>query len=96
LLAVAAAMSMQDATLEVRESNAAARALYRHYGFYEVGRRVRYYEDNGEDALIMTTEHLESPAYRRRLAALEAALAQAFGPGILDQLDGERLAVRGV
>lgn len=38
--------------LEVRPSNAAALALYRSFGFQEVGRRARYYNDNGEDALI--------------------------------------------
>ncbi len=38
--------------LEVRPSNVAALALYRSFGFQEVGRRARYYNDNGEDALI--------------------------------------------
>jgi [ribosomal protein S18]-alanine N-acetyltransferase len=38
--------------LEVRPSNAAALALYQSFGFQEVGRRARYYNDNGEDALI--------------------------------------------
>jgi len=38
--------------LEVRPSNAAALALYRSFGFQEVGRRAHYYNDNGEDALI--------------------------------------------
>jgi ribosomal-protein-alanine N-acetyltransferase len=37
--------------LEVRESNEAARELYRKMGFAEVGRRVRYYADPEEDAL---------------------------------------------
>lgn len=39
-------------SLEVRESNASARALYRTMGFVEAGRRKKYYE-NGEDALMM-------------------------------------------
>jgi len=42
------------ATLEVRAGNTAAQALYRQMGFAVVGRRPRYYTDNGEDALIMT------------------------------------------
>ncbi|MBM4423097.1 MAG: ribosomal-protein-alanine N-acetyltransferase [Chloroflexi bacterium] len=42
------------ATLEVRESNAAARGLYRKYGFEVVGQRKHYYRDNGEDAILMT------------------------------------------
>ena len=40
-------------TLEVRESNEAARALYSSFGFCEVGRRKKYYE-NTEDAILMT------------------------------------------
>ena len=40
-------------TLEVRESNQGAIALYERYGFKAAGRRRRYYQDNGEDAVIM-------------------------------------------
>jgi [ribosomal protein S18]-alanine N-acetyltransferase len=40
-------------TLEVRQSNAAAIALYQGFGFRTAGLRRRYYQDNGEDALIM-------------------------------------------
>ena len=40
-------------TLEVRESNTAAIALYERYGFRAAGMRRRYYQDNGEDAVIM-------------------------------------------
>lgn len=41
------------AHLEVREGNAAARALYAGLGFLAVGRRRRYYRD-GEDAVLLT------------------------------------------
>jgi len=81
LIQVAIDHGMTVATLEVRESNAGARALYREYGFYEVGRRKRYYADNHEDAVIMTTEAMTSPAYQRRLARLAAELARRF-PGM--------------
>jgi ribosomal-protein-alanine N-acetyltransferase len=40
-------------TLEVRVSNAPAIALYESYGFRSVGTRRRYYQDTGEDAIIM-------------------------------------------
>ena len=40
-------------TLEVRTSNVAAIALYERFGFRTAGTRRRYYQDNGEDALIM-------------------------------------------
>jgi [ribosomal protein S18]-alanine N-acetyltransferase len=64
----------REATLEVRLSNVAARRLYEKYGFRPVGLRPRYYSDNGEDALIMTTEPLGSPDMRERIARLRAAL----------------------
>jgi ribosomal-protein-alanine N-acetyltransferase len=40
-------------TLEVRRSNRGAIELYERFGFLSVGTRSRYYQDNGEDALIM-------------------------------------------
>lgn len=40
-------------TLEVRTSNAGAMALYEQHGFRAAGLRRRYYQDNGEDAIIM-------------------------------------------
>jgi ribosomal-protein-alanine N-acetyltransferase len=40
-------------TLEVRTSNAGAMALYARHGFRAAGLRRRYYQDNGEDAVIM-------------------------------------------
>ncbi len=43
----------ETVTLEVRSSNAAARALYRKLGYAEMGLRKRYYGD-GEDAIVMT------------------------------------------
>ena len=64
----------REATLEVRLSNMPARRLYEKYGFRPVGIRPRYYSDNGEDALIMTTDALASEAMRDRLARLRAAL----------------------
>ena len=41
-------------TLEVRESNAPAVALYEKCGYRTVGRRKNYYEKPTEDALLMT------------------------------------------
>ncbi len=50
--------------LEVRVSNVAAQALYAKYGFEQVGRRKAYYDDNREDALVLTTPELASLAYQ--------------------------------
>ena len=49
-----------SATLEVRESNRAAQALYEDFGFEVVARRKRYYRDNNEDALLMTAHDLST------------------------------------
>ena len=43
----------EKATLEVRSSNEAAIALYEKHGFERIGIRKGYYENNGEDAIIM-------------------------------------------
>ena len=48
-----------SATLEVRQSNQAAQRLYTHFGFQLMGRRPGYYQDNGEDALILTLHDLD-------------------------------------
>ena len=44
------------ATLEVRRSNKPAPALYERAGFVTVHVRPQYYQDNNEDALVMTCE----------------------------------------
>ncbi|HVZ81372.1 MAG TPA: ribosomal protein S18-alanine N-acetyltransferase [bacterium] len=44
------------ATLEVRQSNEAAQALYEKMGFRTVAIRKQYYSDNQEDAIVMIKE----------------------------------------
>ena len=56
-------------TLEVRAGNLAAQALYRAFGFTVAGERKRYYTDDGEDALIMTTPDLSNAELRELLDA---------------------------
>jgi ribosomal-protein-alanine N-acetyltransferase len=58
-------------TLEVRRSNAVAIHLYEREGFRAAGTRRRYYQDNGEDALVMW----------RTPATLEGSLADVPGVG---------------
>ena len=53
LLEGARVRGCRRATLEVRPSNAPARALYDAFGFALVGRRAGYYADTGEDALLL-------------------------------------------
>jgi [ribosomal protein S18]-alanine N-acetyltransferase len=80
LLDIATERHAREATLEVRLSNLAARRLYEKYGFRPVGLRPRYYSDDNEDALIMTTESLDRPMMTARLVRLRAALDAAPAP----------------
>ena len=80
LLDIAIARGAREATLEVRLSNLGARRLYEKYGFRPVGIRPRYYSDDHEDALIMTTEPLADPAMVARLAVRRAELEAAPAP----------------
>ncbi len=75
LLDLARTRGAHEATLEVRPSNLPARRLYEKYGFKVVGLRPRYYSDDNEDALIMTTESLDGRNMRARIAQLRAELA---------------------
>jgi ribosomal-protein-alanine N-acetyltransferase len=53
LLGIGEELGVRTYTLEVRESNAPARNLYRSLGFEEVGRRTGYYSSTQEDAIVM-------------------------------------------
>ena len=66
-------------TLEVRASNAVAQNLYRKYTFKEMGVRRRYYSDNGEDALVMWTDALDSDSFLSTLEQNERKLAEQLG-----------------
>ncbi|MCC6617785.1 MAG: ribosomal protein S18-alanine N-acetyltransferase [Chloroflexi bacterium] len=63
------AIGARQMTLEVRVSNQGAQALYRSFGFEVVGQRPRYYTDDGEDALVMTTPPLADARMRAVLDA---------------------------
>lgn len=71
-LELAREREVKTVTLEVRVSNEPAQRLYEKYGFRRVGLRPRYYTDNGEDALIMTTPPLDDPTYQEQLEHLAA------------------------
>jgi ribosomal-protein-alanine N-acetyltransferase len=64
LLELAVELRARRMTLEVRAGNLAAQELYRGFGFEVAGRRPRYYTDDGEDALVMTTPPLDAPPMR--------------------------------
>jgi [ribosomal protein S18]-alanine N-acetyltransferase len=73
---VALGMGAQYVTLEVRLSNSLAQNLYRKYTFKETGVRRRYYSDNNEDALIMWSDPIDTPAFRTLLEERRKALIE--------------------
>jgi ribosomal-protein-alanine N-acetyltransferase len=76
LMALASELRAARMTLEVRVSNGAAQALYAELGFGATGRRVAYYTDDGEDALVMTTPDLRAAPVREALEAAHARIAE--------------------
>ncbi|NJR22526.1 MAG: ribosomal protein S18-alanine N-acetyltransferase [Richelia sp. CSU_2_1] len=67
LLKSACDRQLERATLEVRASNLAAVSLYKKFDFKEAGLRKKYYEDTGEDALVMWRSGLEKPEFQEYL-----------------------------
>lgn len=76
LIEDAASHAAKWVTLEVRVSNVGAQKLYEKYGFQGLGRRRGYYQDDGEDALVMWTENIWDDEYRDRLDELRRQLEQ--------------------
>jgi len=71
IIDMATELNAEFVTLEVRASNTIAQNLYRKYGFSEVGLRRGYYHDNGEDAILMSTENLTSTSFTESLQQLK-------------------------
>ncbi len=51
-------------TLEVRISNEGAQNLYYKYGFENLGKLKRYYQDNSEDALVLWLNNIRDPKFK--------------------------------
>lgn len=67
-------------TLEARVSNQVAQALYRKYTFKDAGYRRRYYSDDGEDAVVMWTDRIDTPEFAEKFAALRQELYRKLAP----------------
>jgi ribosomal-protein-alanine N-acetyltransferase len=50
----------------VRPSNEVAVRLYEKFGFKVIGRRRGYYTDNNEDAIVMWSDSIQSPTFKKR------------------------------
>ncbi len=58
-------MGAKWVTLEVRTTNENAMKMYESFGFKVIGRRKGYYTDNGEDAIVMWSDSIHSPRFRK-------------------------------
>ena len=79
----------QHLTLEVRAGNDPAIHLYRRFGLAPAGVRKNYYQDLGEDALIMWAHDIDTEDYQARLDAVDDQLAhQAAEAGTTVTIEG--------
>jgi [ribosomal protein S18]-alanine N-acetyltransferase len=60
-------MGARAVSLEVRVSNWGAQVLYSRFGFRPVGIRKNYYQETGEDALVMWVDDVRSRDYHDQL-----------------------------
>jgi ribosomal-protein-alanine N-acetyltransferase len=73
-------MGAQAISLEVRVSNWGAQRLYSRFGFRPVGIRKGYYQETGEDALVMWADEVRSQDYRTQLQRIMAGSSAAAPP----------------
>jgi len=76
---MASQLNANVVTLEVRASNEIAQALYKKCEFGVVGRHPRYYSDNGEDAVLMSTDDITSASFQANFQQLKEAHSQKWG-----------------
>jgi ribosomal-protein-alanine N-acetyltransferase len=67
-------------SLEVRMSNWGAQRMYGRFGFRPVGVRKGYYQETGEDALVMWADDVGTEEYRRTLDAIISAAPDGVRP----------------
>lgn len=63
-------------TLEVRESNIEAISLYEKFLFSTVGMRKKYYQDNGENALIMFTQNIWYDTFKNNFERVKRGICK--------------------
>jgi ribosomal-protein-alanine N-acetyltransferase len=88
LLRDAKQRQLERATLEVKPSNQAALSLYQKFGFAQAGRRRRYYQDTGEDALILWRGGLQKPDFEETLTTWHQQIEQRLSRSGFGWSDG--------
>jgi ribosomal-protein-alanine N-acetyltransferase len=80
LVMAAVDMNAEAISLEVRVTNWGAQRLYARFGFRPVGIRKNYYQEIGEDALIMWLDGIRGPEFRSRVQRLTDELPEGIRP----------------
>jgi ribosomal-protein-alanine N-acetyltransferase len=81
LIKEAREMGAESVSLEVRMSNWGAQRMYGKFGFRPVGVRKNYYQETGEDALVMWADDIRTSAYSRLLDRIIAQVPEGVRPG---------------
>ena len=79
LIETAIEMGARAVSLEVRVSNWSAQRLYTRFGFRPVGVRKGYYQETGEDALVMWADDVHTAEYERLLSSIIEDASEATG-----------------
>jgi ribosomal-protein-alanine N-acetyltransferase len=79
LIQTAIEMGARAVSLEVRVSNWSAQRLYTRFGFRPVGVRKGYYQETGEDALVMWADDVHTAEYERLLSSIIEDASEAPG-----------------
>ena len=82
LVLAADEMGAEAVSLEVRVTNWGAQRLYARFGFRPVGIRKNYYQEIGEDALIMWLDGIRDAEFRTRLRRLLDELPDGLRPEV--------------
>jgi [ribosomal protein S18]-alanine N-acetyltransferase len=80
LILAAVDMNADAVSLEVRVTNWGAQRLYSRFGFRPVGIRKNYYQEIGEDALIMWLDGIRTPEFRARIRRVIGELPEGIRP----------------
>ena len=80
LMSEAIRMGARAVSLEVRMSNWGAQRMYGRFGFRPVGVRKGYYQETGEDALVMWADDVDGVDYRRVLDGIISSVPEGVRP----------------
>jgi|SRR5436309_6568613 len=80
LVREAVAMGARTVSLEVRVSNWGAQRLYSRFGFRPVGIRKNYYQETGEDAVVMWVDEVRSRQYHEQLDSIISQVPEGIRP----------------